>query len=69
MEYCGGGDLAGYLRNKRISEAQARHFMQQLSFGMKELWLNNFVHVSPNIVAFVSSFTLFNDLDNLAILL
>ena len=46
MEFCGGGDLAGYIRgHPQISEATARHFVQQLGHGLKEMWLNNFVHV------------------------
>jgi serine/threonine protein kinase len=46
MEYCGGGDLAGYIRqHKKTTEAVARSFIQQLGAGMKEMWLNNFVHV------------------------
>lgn len=45
MEYCGGGDLAGYIRqHKKTTEAVARSFIQQLGAGMKEMWLNNFVH-------------------------
>ena len=46
MEFCGGGDLAGYIRqHKKTSEAVARAFIQQLGVGMKEMWRNNFVHV------------------------
>lgn len=34
MEYCTGGDLAGYIQQHgyrgRVSEAVARHFMRQL---------------------------------------
>jgi len=46
MEFCGGGDLAGYIRqHKKTTEAVARSFLQQLGAGMKEMWRNNFVHV------------------------
>lgn len=31
LEYCDGGDLAGYIyRHGRVSEDVARHFMRQL---------------------------------------
>lgn len=47
MEFCSGGDVADYLRkHKRVSEATARSFLQQLSTGLQELWRHHFVHVS-----------------------
>jgi Protein kinase domain len=46
MEYCAGGDLAGYLRrSKRLPEAAAQALMQQLGAGLKVLRDNNLVHV------------------------
>ena len=46
MEYCAGGDLAGYIRqHRRISEDAARPLLQQLAAGLKELWSHNLVHV------------------------
>lgn len=47
MEYCAGGDLAHYLRaQKRVPEATAQHFMQQLAAGLREMWAHHLVHVS-----------------------
>ena len=46
MEYCGGGDMADYIRrHKQVSESVARAFMQQLGAGLQELWRHHFVHV------------------------
>ena len=46
MEFCSGGDMADYIRtHRRIPEATARDFIQQLAAGLKELWQSNFVHV------------------------
>lgn len=50
MEFCGGGDMAAYIRQHgRISDMVARSFIQQLGAGLKALWQNNFVHVSQII--------------------
>ena len=52
MEYCSGGDLAGYIRrHKRTPEARARSLLQQLGAGLQLLWSHNLVHVSPNTAA------------------
>lgn len=46
MEYCAGGDLAHYIRaHKRVPEAVAQHFMQQLAAGLREMWAHHLVHV------------------------
>ena len=46
MEFCGGGDMAEYIRrHRRIPETTARSFIQQLAAGLKAMWQNNFVHV------------------------
>lgn len=55
MEYCSGGDLAGYIRNHKacqqqrssfgIPEATAQAFMQQLASGLRALWDMSLVHV------------------------
>ncbi|KAK9818339.1 hypothetical protein WJX72_010890 [[Myrmecia] bisecta] len=45
MEYCAGGDLAGYIRRcKRVPEAAARAILQQLGSGLQELWAHHLVH-------------------------
>ncbi|KAJ8898740.1 hypothetical protein K2173_004950 [Erythroxylum novogranatense] len=45
LEYCEGGDLAGYLhRRGKVSEAVARHFMRQLAAGLQVLQEKHFVH-------------------------
>ncbi|KAF0915792.1 hypothetical protein E2562_038920 [Oryza meyeriana var. granulata] len=45
LEYCRGGDLHSYLqRHKRVSEAVAKHFIQQLASGLQMLRENNVVH-------------------------
>ncbi|GAB4822348.1 hypothetical protein N2152v2_009394 [Parachlorella kessleri] len=45
MEYCAGGDLAHYIRaHKRVPEAVAQHFMQQLAAGLREMWSHHLVH-------------------------
>lgn len=47
MEYCAGGDLAGYIRRcKRVPEVTACAVMRQLGAGLKELWSRQMVHVS-----------------------
>ncbi|PIN11678.1 Serine/threonine protein kinase [Handroanthus impetiginosus] len=46
LEYCKGGDLSMYLRQRqgKIPEATAKHFMQQLAEGLKVLRDNNLIH-------------------------
>ncbi|XP_020573156.1 serine/threonine-protein kinase ATG1c-like isoform X2 [Phalaenopsis equestris] len=45
LEYCRGGDLSLYLqRHGRVSEATAKHFMQQLASGLQVLHDNNLIH-------------------------
>lgn len=45
MEYCAGGDLAGYIRRcKRVPEVTACAVMRQLGSGLKELWSRQMVH-------------------------
>ncbi|GAB2291154.1 hypothetical protein Dimus_025413 [Dionaea muscipula] len=45
LEYCDGGDLAGYLqRHGRVSEDVARHFMRQLAAGLQVLRDNHLIH-------------------------
>ncbi|XP_020085096.1 serine/threonine-protein kinase ATG1a isoform X1 [Ananas comosus] len=48
LEYCTGGDLAGYIQQHgyrgRVSEAVARHFMRQLAGGLQALRENNLIH-------------------------
>ena len=47
MEYCAGGDLAGYIRRcKRVPEVTACAAMRQLGAGLKELYTRHMVHVS-----------------------
>ena len=46
MEYCAGGDLAAFIRQRRsVAEVEARALMRQLAAGLKELWSRNLVHV------------------------
>ena len=46
MEFCAGGDLAAFIRQRRsVSEVEARALMGQLAAGLKELWSRNLVHV------------------------
>ncbi|CAA6656108.1 unnamed protein product [Spirodela intermedia] len=45
LEYCTGGDLAAFItRHGRVSEAVARHLMQQLASGLQVLRENNLIH-------------------------
>lgn len=45
MEYCAGGDLSQYIRQRgKLDEALAHHFMMQLSKGLLFLYQNNLVH-------------------------
>eukprot|EP00959_Pyramimonas_sp_CCMP1952_P237428 4962093-Pyramimonas_sp.AAC.1 len=45
MEYCGGGDLALYIkRHGRVKEPTARYFMDQLGAGLKVLRAHNLIH-------------------------
>ncbi|KAG5251620.1 hypothetical protein OIU76_007845 [Salix suchowensis] len=38
LEYCDGGDLAGYIRRHgKVTEVVARHFMRQLAAGLQAL--------------------------------
>lgn len=47
MEFCAGGDLAGYIhRCKRVPEVTACAVMRQLGAGLQELWSRHMVHVS-----------------------
>lgn len=44
LEYCSGGDLAGYInRHGKVPEAVAKHFMRQL--GKQNLSAFRFFHV------------------------
>ena len=53
MEYCAGGDLAGYIRRcKRVPEVTACAVMRQLGAGLKELWSRHMVHVSHLLTSF-----------------
>ena len=52
MEYCAGGDLAGYIRRcKRVPEVTACAVMRQLGAGLRELWSRHMVHVSQRFVS------------------
>ena len=52
MEFCAGGDLAGYIRRcKRVPEGTACAVMRQLGAGLKELWSRHMVHVSIKLAA------------------
>lgn len=45
LEYCDGGDLAGYIhRHGKVSEAVARHFMRQLAAGLQVLQEKHLIH-------------------------
>ncbi|KAG6437680.1 hypothetical protein SASPL_102603 [Salvia splendens] len=46
LEYCKGGDLSMYIQQRqgKVSEATAKHFMQQLAEGLKILRDNNLIH-------------------------
>ncbi|XP_052192137.1 serine/threonine-protein kinase ATG1a isoform X2 [Diospyros lotus] len=45
LEYCNGGDLAAYIhRRGKVSEALARHFMNQLAAGLQVLNENHVIH-------------------------
>ncbi|XP_057519309.1 serine/threonine-protein kinase ATG1c isoform X2 [Amaranthus tricolor] len=45
LEFCSGGDLFKYIqRHRRVPEATAKHFMQQLAAGLKVLRDNNIIH-------------------------
>ncbi|XP_010523842.1 PREDICTED: serine/threonine-protein kinase ATG1a [Tarenaya hassleriana] len=45
LEYCGGGDLAGYIyRHGKVSEHVARHFMRQLAAGLQVLQEKHLIH-------------------------
>ncbi|OIV95176.1 hypothetical protein TanjilG_21566 [Lupinus angustifolius] len=45
LEYCGGGDLAAYIRRRgKVSEATARHFMRQLAAGLQVLQEKHLIH-------------------------
>ncbi|XP_020108602.1 serine/threonine-protein kinase ATG1c-like isoform X2 [Ananas comosus] len=45
LEYCRGGDLSMYMqRHGRVSEAIAKHFLQQLASGLQVLCKHNVVH-------------------------
>lgn len=46
LEYCGGGDLAHYLRRYgRVPESTAWYLLHQLAEGLKMLRMNNLIHV------------------------
>ncbi len=54
MEYCSGGDLAAFIRQRRsVSEVEARALMQQLAAGLHELWSRNLVHVRMALPSFL----------------
>ncbi|XP_023638515.1 serine/threonine-protein kinase ATG1a isoform X2 [Capsella rubella] len=45
LEYCSGGDLAGYInRHGKVPEAVAKHFMRQLALGLQVLHEKHFIH-------------------------
>ncbi|EFJ12829.1 hypothetical protein SELMODRAFT_234938 [Selaginella moellendorffii] len=45
LEYCAGGDLAGYIhRHGKVGESAARNIMQQLGSGLQVLRKNNLIH-------------------------
>ncbi|KAH7297998.1 hypothetical protein KP509_25G022500 [Ceratopteris richardii] len=45
LEYCAGGDLATYIKEKgRVREATARRFMQHLGAGLQMLHSANLIH-------------------------
>ncbi|CAN0039548.1 unnamed protein product, partial [Phaeothamnion confervicola] len=44
-ELCAGGDLQKFIRrHKRLDEALARHFMRDLTAGLKFLWQRHLIH-------------------------
>ncbi|KAJ6940644.1 hypothetical protein NC651_006700 [Populus alba x Populus x berolinensis] len=45
LEYCDGGDLAGYIqRHGKVTEAVARHFMRRLAAGLQALQEKHLIH-------------------------
>ncbi|KAI3992279.1 hypothetical protein MKX01_030000 [Papaver californicum] len=45
LEYCRGGDLSMHIQRKgKVTEATAKHFMQQLAAGLQILRQNNVIH-------------------------
>ncbi|XAR50897.1 Non-specific serine/threonine protein kinase [Bertholletia excelsa] len=46
LEYCRGGDLSMYIQQSqgRVTEAKAKHLMQQLAAGLQILRRNNLIH-------------------------
>ncbi|GAV76925.1 Pkinase domain-containing protein [Cephalotus follicularis] len=45
LEYCDGGDLAGYIHHHgKVSESVARHFMRQLAAGLQVLQEKHLIH-------------------------
>ncbi|XP_026444404.1 serine/threonine-protein kinase ATG1c-like isoform X2 [Papaver somniferum] len=45
LEYCKGGDLSMHIQRKgKVTEATAKHFMQQLAAGLQILRQNNVIH-------------------------
>ena len=45
MEYCDGGDLAGFLKtHPHVSEAQAQYFLQQLALALAYLRKHEVAH-------------------------
>uniref|UniRef100_A0A1J3HRS1 Serine/threonine-protein kinase ATG1 n=1 Tax=Noccaea caerulescens TaxID=107243 RepID=A0A1J3HRS1_NOCCA len=45
LEYCSGGDLAGYINlHGKVSEAVAKHFMRQLALGLQVLQEKHYIH-------------------------
>jgi serine/threonine-protein kinase ULK/ATG1 len=45
FEYCGGGDLRGFLKSKsRLTEPVAQRFMRQIGDALKYLYTNNIIH-------------------------
>ncbi|KAL1206273.1 Serine/threonine-protein kinase ATG1a [Cardamine amara subsp. amara] len=45
LEYCSGGDLAGYINlHGKVSETVAKHFMRQLALGLQVLQEKHFIH-------------------------
>ncbi|CAH8589843.1 unnamed protein product [Heterobilharzia americana] len=46
MEYCGGGDLSRFLKQKRrLDELLVQHFLQQLALALQYLKSKNIVHM------------------------
>lgn len=51
LEYCDGGDLAGFLHSRKrsgcqgVNEVTTRKLLRQLAMGLKELHKFNIVHV------------------------